>query len=1061
MERFNRAVSKRFLESNRKNEREELMKKIVVFYDSNFPYAGERPDAAALRALGEGFAVADAAGLAGQLKGAAGSGCFVNLHGPFFPKEAWDEILSYLRLGGGLVHIGGAPFRIPVYKDAHGWVNEPEQTAYHQQLQIHEALPVDPGPIRHLVCHSDIPLFEGKERLFTIAPTYGLALHVTRASDHPKENGSSGPMDAHIYALLKVISADGREVAAPAVLIENTKGVLAGGRWIMVNQQVSSSFWQDGGISAIGEWADYCSRGVTEIWLKPNYASYEPGDRATLTLQLQSMKHSDNERWTFTLRVSKDGGNLWEHEAEMAASKELSFARIHVPLAIEPGFYTIDCTAVSNAGEVRHLRQGFWGFDAELLSTGEPLSCDRDYFRKNGKPMPIVGMTYMTSDVARKFLFMPNAAVWDKDMAHMRRAGINYIRTGIWTAWRNVMFVDGHPYEEVLRAIDAFILTAKRHDIEVTFNFFGFTPETWEGKNPYLDPRSVEAQKRFISAIVSRHKRTTNVQWDLINEPSMFDPNRIFSGPKSSRDEYERAAFIGWLKERHGTIRKLQERWNMTPAELPDFSAVSLPEPHEINFNTTETTEKKGGRWLDYTLFTMEMHNRWARELTGAIKSINPNQLVTVGQDEGLAGQRPSPLFYAEAVDYTTVHSWWQMDQLMWDGIFTKAPDKPNLVQETGIMYVETPDGRAKRSEAELRNILERKYAYAFAAGGAGAVQWIWNINFYMDNINESHIGALRADGTEKPEADVSYDFGAFMGAAGELFAGRKLEDIVAVFPYSNDFSNRKFAHAATSKLSRTMCYDLKVPFRAIGEYHLEALKDEPPKLIMVPSAHNFSDAAFAALIEHIRHYGGTLLITGPIGLDEYWRPVSRLSEELGGATKLHNVLREELLLIEGAKIPVSFGGSRIAELNKELAAETHSAGKAAAIQGTALSEIELGKGRLIWCPLPVELNERTESLIELYRHAFAKAGVGRDLMWRQGGDLLGVYGRKLSLDQGSLFIFVSEYGWDANIEIADPATGQTYSFMLESERTVMFAADHAGSVTAVYRQSEVSIAVS
>ena len=101
-----------------------------------------------------------------------------------------------------------------------------------------------------------------------------------------------------------------------------------------------------------------------------------------------------------------------------------------------------------------------------------------------------------------------------------------------------------------------------------------------------------------------------------------------------------------------------------------------------------------------------------------------------MGQDEGLGSQRPSPFFYAEAVDYTTVHTWWKMDDLVWDGIFSKAIDKPNVIQETGIMYVETPDGRAKRSEEELRNILERKYAYAFSTGGAGAVQWIWNINF-------------------------------------------------------------------------------------------------------------------------------------------------------------------------------------------------------------------------------------------------------------------------------------------------------------------------------------------
>ena len=40
---------------------------------------------------------------------------------------------------------------------------------------------------------------------------------------------------------------------------------------------------------ALTEWSEFCANGVTEIWLKPNYACYDPGDRATLTLQLQTL----------------------------------------------------------------------------------------------------------------------------------------------------------------------------------------------------------------------------------------------------------------------------------------------------------------------------------------------------------------------------------------------------------------------------------------------------------------------------------------------------------------------------------------------------------------------------------------------------------------------------------------------------------------------------------------------------------------------------------------------------------------------------------------------------
>ncbi|HZG78313.1 MAG TPA: beta-galactosidase, partial [Paenibacillus sp.] len=792
----------------------------------------------------------------------------------------------------------------------------------------------------------------------------------------------------------------------------------------------------------------------TELWLKPGYGSYEPGERPAMTLQAQTIRGAAPRAWTFrcaaTLERSGAETLAWERELSLAADATLRFERFLAPEPAEPGFYRIVCEATADDGERRTLRQGYWGMDRALLASGEPMTAGRDYFRKDGKPYPIVGMTYMTSDVARKYLFLPNAAVWDRDMAQMKKAGINLIRTGVWTAWRQMMFVDGHFSEEALRAIDAFLLTAKKHELEVTFNFFSFAPEAWEGVNPYLDPRSVEAQKRFIVSVVSRHKDTSNVQWDLINEPSLFDPSRIFGGPRASHDRFEREAYIEWLRKRHGDVRLLQERWNMTPSELPSFEAARPPERSDVAFDVQDVGRaKKSLVWLDYALFTMDMHNRWARELVAAIKAVAPNQLLTVGQDEGLASERPSPFFYAEAVDYTTVHTWWKMDALVWDGIFAKDSLKPNLIQETGIMYVEAADGRAKRTEEELRNVLERKYAYAFSTGGAGAVQWIWNTNFYMDNVNESNIGALRADGTEKPEADVSYDFGAFFAKIGHRLEDRALEEIAVVYPFSNDLSSRKFAYDATTKLTRVLAYEMKMPFRGVSEYHLDRL-EEAPKLWIVPSAHTFDDGAMQALLERVRTQGGTLLFTGPVSLDAYWGKTGRLAD-IVGATRLENVLREELLTVDGRRLPVSFGGGGIAAYAKETPAD----GGAPALRG-----FPLGKGTLLWSPLPLELNERSDALRAAYAKAIAAAGVRPELEWEAGGDLPGVYGRKLAFRDGALFVFVSEQGGDVDVRVKDPATGKRYAFALEQERSVLFFADRDGAIEALYRPADVRVAV-
>ncbi|MFD2334521.1 beta-galactosidase [Cohnella sp. GCM10020058] len=1096
----------------------------IIFYDAGFPYEGAAPDEAALSELDRSCRVVNAAGLAEALE-AEDAGTFVHLHGPYFPREAWPAISRHLRAGKGWVHAGGAPFKRPVGLTAEGWVAEPEMTAYHQEIHIHEALVADGTRAASLRHNPERPLLAGSEALFDIGETYGLVLHVTHERDQLNQaTGSSGPMNACIQPLLVGVSAEGREVTAPVVLLERFRGDYAGGRWLLANQRLKVRFWSGGGAAALLRWAAYCEAGVTELWLKPSYAAYHADETPHLTVQAQRITPAGDiarepEEWRLRISLRKRAAPehereaakeakaaglnqdtqavasqscpaaqtassesddlyanppfaattsspdasaamsavdaLWYEELNLTAGSEIAYVNFVAPVTLEPGSYAIACEAVSASGERRLLHQGFWCYDRELLRRGAPLAAGRDYFIKDGKPFPVVGMTYMASDTGRKFINLPNPAIWDREMATMKRAGINWIRTGMWSAWRHLMFEDGHASEEQLRAIDAFILTAARHGLEVTFTFFAFAPEAWEGRNPYLDPRSVQAQKRFIAAIVSRHKDTSNVQWDLINEPSLFDPTRIFTGPRAVHDKFERQAFGDWLQRRHGTIDRLQARWNMTQAELPDFASAEPPEQIDIAFDIHDVKRlKKNGRWLDYTLFTMDMHNRWVEALSATIRTLVPGHLVTVGQDEALGrGPRPSPFMYAQSVDYTNVHTWWLNDQLLWDGLFGKDPGKPTLIQETGIMYVEMPDNRAKRTEEELRNLLERKYAYAFAGGSAGAVHWLWNTNYYMDNVCESNIGALRADGTEKPEADVSYDFGRFIGRISDLFEDRELADVAVVFPYTNDFSSRRFACEATQSLTRVLAYDMKVPFYGISELHLDSLSADKPRLIIVPSAHSFSDEALAKLLGHVELHGGTLLFTGPIGLDAYWKPTSRAAEAVGAAYRLTNLSREEQVRIAGRTYRASFGDRKIGQLNKEVVPGADGNGWS---QTAELLVRPLGAGKLLWCPLPLELNERTDTLQALYAAALQEAQAGCGAMaWVEGGDHPGVYGTKLTFKHGSLYIFISESGADCEVAIRDGET--SYRFTVPSERSVLFATDTQGGLIATYRDTVVS----
>lgn len=158
------------------------------------------------------------------------------------------------------------------------------------------------------------------------------------------------------------------------------------------------------------------------------------------------------------------------------------------------------------------------------------------------------------------------------------------------------------------------------------------------------------------------------------------------------------------------------------------------------------------------------------------------------------------------------------------------------------------------------------------------------------------------------------------------------------------------------------------------------------------------------------------------------------------------------MLNINGVNHRVTYGRRRIAEVAKEtlLHAENHTPDE--------LAVLPLGKGKLIWSPLPLELNGRDEPLADLYRYASEVAGIENELEWISGGDLAGIYGRKLSFPKGNLYVFVSEFALNHEVKVRDTRTGVIYTFLLEKNRSVLFATDAAGQLQAVYRPDEVEI---
>src|SRR5206468_12353175 len=107
------------------------------------------------------------------------------------------------------------------------------------------------------------------------------------------------------------------------------------------------------------------------------------------------------------------------------------------------GLYFIDASFGFRSSATHH--SAFWIRDLDYLRSGPKLGVNKDYFELDGKPLAVIGTTYMSSEVQRLYFDHPNVYVWDRDLRQIHDAGLNMIRTGWWTGWDKFCDENGVP----------------------------------------------------------------------------------------------------------------------------------------------------------------------------------------------------------------------------------------------------------------------------------------------------------------------------------------------------------------------------------------------------------------------------------------------------------------------------------------------------------------------------------------------------------------------------------------------------------------------------------------
>jgi hypothetical protein len=944
-----------------------------------------------------------------QLLNSPATALLILPYGSAFPEEAWPDIHQFLQRGGNLVVLGGQPFTRAAYRDHGSWKLREYSVRYIRPLMIDQYQTTPGSDGLEFQANPEIPLqlptFPWKR---AFSPVIRLS-----AVDLYKRGGAAGAIDARLDTLAWGVK-QGRKLSAPVMLVDHLRNGFNGGRWVFLNADLPAEFYGNAAAShVVADLAELALQGSQEFIVRPVLPLYLPGEPVQLDIQWNSARTSAA---ALTVRIATYPEGEPTKRSETTATLPSTQSAV-LPAPSTKGLHVVEATLMEGDRVRAIYHSGFWIRDEEYLRAGPRLTVNRDYFELDGHPLAVVGTTYMSSEVQRLYFEYPNVYVWNRDLAQISGGGLNMVRTGWWTGWDKFCNENGQPYERTLRTLEAFLMTARKNGLPLQFNFFAFLPDVLAGVNPYLDPESVRKQRTLISSVVARFHDVPWLAWDFINEPSI---SQHLWTMRPNGDPIEVAKWNEWLSQRYPDRATLAAMWNVPIDSVQ--GAIPLPDDSEFTLRG-EYIGHNSLKVYDYFLFSQEVFAHWVKIMASALREAGSQQLVTVGQDEGGIQDRLSPAFWGEFVDFTTNHSWWQNDYVLWDSLLAKQPGKAMLIQETGLQRELNFDEVARRTPENEAALLERKIASSFIQG-SGAIEWLWNTNSYMTESNETPIGAVRTDGTEKPEATVMEAYATFAKSLQRHLRNPQPPSIAIVTSQASQFSViGDLQLEAQRKAVRALAYYDRLTPSAIAENQIGKLGT--PKLAILPSPQALAQTTWKALLAYVSG-GGNLLVTGPLDRDEHWQLVPRAASTNLDAHAEPLTYRNAVIKLSDRTISLSFDQQKQNLLDSLRFSD-----------GSTLKEAVYGKGRIFWVAYPVELAEGVQAAADLYTYVAGRVGLAP--MFDLPGQLSpGVLIYPTVLDDSVLYVMISDGAEDSKIDLRDKTTGVRLTLPIPSQHAAI-----------------------
>jgi beta-galactosidase len=520
-------------------------------------------------------------------------------------------------------------------------------------------------------------------------------------------------------------------------------------------------------------------------------------------------------------------------------------------------------------------------------------------------------------DVAHERLWLGSAwypeqwpeSAWEEDLRLMQGHGANVVRIGEY-AWSRMEPTEGqYEMDWLVRAVRL----AGKYGMKVVIGTPTDTPPAWMTQK-YPDTLQVDGNgkrlghggRRQFSISSQRYRAFARTIVTKMAEALKDEPNvigwQIGNEPTDeSYDPEARAAWVAWLKQRYGTLDKLNAAWTTA------YWSQTYTDWDQVPFNNDKANP---GWMLELKRFITSQWRAFHRNQIDALRAvIGDKQFITIN----FGG-----LGWANRFDRYDMNR--DLDVTSWDDYVGMGHLKPyrngathDLVRgwkRQNFWVMETQPGFV--NWAPVSNMLypgeTRALAWQAVGHGADAVLY-WQWRNALNGQETMHGSIVGPDGKPLPIYAEVQQIGRDFAKASPALAGTTPVSPVAIL---QDYPSRwaidfQLHHKDYDQIE--VLLDYYRPLKdALGAVDVVEAAEAPLaryKLVVAPSLNVITDSAARRLADYVR--GGGHLILGPrSGMkDEYDRlePVRQpgpLAALLGGQVEQYYALDAEVAVGSG-----------------------------------------------------------------------------------------------------------------------------------------------------------------